>query len=243
MFCVAAKMEYDPRKQALGMVACCMCGVQIEPNNASMCGGCLSATVDISAELAVKDLDVRQCGACRRFLNQVNNKWGIYELESARLLALCLKRIPSLDKKVKLVDASWVWTEPHSKRLKIKLTVRKEVEEHNNIVLQQSFIIEYVVRWQQCSFCNKSYTGRDWQAVVQVRQKGVAHKRTMLHLEQLILRRQAHKDSTNIVAQKDGVDFYFIDRHHASKFVAFLASITVTRATDSSKVLTDLLTY
>ena len=28
---------------------------------------------------------------------------------------------------VKLVDAVWIWTEPHSKRLKIKLTVQKEV--------------------------------------------------------------------------------------------------------------------
>ena len=29
--------------------------------------------------------------------------------------------------KVKLVDAGFIWTEPHSKRLKTKLTIQKEV--------------------------------------------------------------------------------------------------------------------
>ena len=29
--------------------------------------------------------------------------------------------------KVRLVDASFVWTEPHSKRLKVKLTIQKEI--------------------------------------------------------------------------------------------------------------------
>jgi NMD protein affecting ribosome stability and mRNA decay len=37
-----------------------------------------------------------------------------------------LKKIKGLNK-VKLIDASWVWTEPHSRRLKVKLTVQKEV--------------------------------------------------------------------------------------------------------------------
>lgn len=38
-------------------------------------------------------------------------------LESASLLALCLKKIAGLDKPgVKVLDAVWVWTESHSKR-------------------------------------------------------------------------------------------------------------------------------
>lgn len=41
----------------------------------------------------------------------------IADLESASLLALCLKKIAGLDKPgVKVLDAVWVWTEPHSKR-------------------------------------------------------------------------------------------------------------------------------
>ena len=47
-------------------------------------------------------------------------------LESRQLLALCLKRIKGLNK-VNLVDAGFIWTEPHSKRVKVKLVIQKEV--------------------------------------------------------------------------------------------------------------------
>jgi len=42
------------------------------------------------------------------------------------MLSLCLKKIKGLNK-VKLVDACFVWTEEHSKRIKVKLTIQKEV--------------------------------------------------------------------------------------------------------------------
>ena len=35
------------------------------------------------------------------------------------MLALCLQKIKGLNKEVKLVDASFIWTEPHSKRIKV----------------------------------------------------------------------------------------------------------------------------
>lgn len=34
--------------------------------------------------------------------------------------------VPFLSK-VRLIDAGFVWTEPHSKRIKLKLTIQKEV--------------------------------------------------------------------------------------------------------------------
>ena len=40
------------------------------------------------------------------------------------MLAFCIKRVNGLAK-VKLVDAGFVWTEPHSKRIKLKLTIQK----------------------------------------------------------------------------------------------------------------------
>ena len=52
--------------------------------------------------------------------------WVSCSLESRELLGLCLKKLKGLNK-VRLVDASFIWTEPHSKRLKVKLTVQKEV--------------------------------------------------------------------------------------------------------------------
>jgi nonsense-mediated mRNA decay protein 3 len=50
----------------------------------------------------------------------------VCELESKELLSYCLRRVRGMNK-VRLVDASFVWTEPHSRRLKLKLTVQKEV--------------------------------------------------------------------------------------------------------------------
>lgn len=98
-------------------------------------------------------------------------------------------------KKVKLVDASWIWTEPHSRRLKLKLTVQKEVG--NGAVLQQAMVVTFVERNQQCDDCAAAFTNNTWTAVVQVRQR-VDHKRTFFYLEQLILKHNAHSQCTNI---------------------------------------------
>jgi nonsense-mediated mRNA decay protein 3 len=38
-------------------------------------------------------------------------------------MALCLKKLKNLSK-VKLIDANFLWTEPHSKRIKVKLSIQ-----------------------------------------------------------------------------------------------------------------------
>ncbi len=71
------------------------------------------------------------------------------ELESKELLTFCVKKVKGLAK-VKLVDAAFVWTEPHSRRLKVKLTVQAEVL--NGAILQQTFVVEVRGRegaWQR----------------------------------------------------------------------------------------------
>jgi nonsense-mediated mRNA decay protein 3 len=52
--------------------------------------------------------------------------WVPCSLESKELLRICLSRLKGLNK-VRLIDAGFVWTEPHSKRIKVKLTIQKEV--------------------------------------------------------------------------------------------------------------------
>lgn len=59
------------------------------------------------------------CRDCQRYLRP---PWTHAQLESAELLGICLKHIKGL-KRVKLIDASFVWTEPHSRRIKIKITI------------------------------------------------------------------------------------------------------------------------
>ncbi len=101
-----------------------MCGVQIEPNASNMCVNCIRGQVDITDGIP-KSIIVQNCKNCGRFLVPPN-AWVYCELESRELLTYCIKRIKGLSK-VKLVDAGFVWTEAHSKRIKVKLTVQKEV--------------------------------------------------------------------------------------------------------------------
>ena len=133
-------------------------------------------------------------------------------------MAACLRKIVGLSQ-VKLIDAVWIWTEPHSMRLKIKITVQKEVL--NGAVLQQSLVVTYVIRNQQCEHCQQQFATGAWHAVVQVRQR-VPHKRTFLYLEQLLLKSRAHAECINIVTFRDGMDFYFALKQQGLRFVDFL---------------------
>lgn len=195
-----------------------MCGAQIEPNASNMCVNCIRNQVDITEGIP-KSIIIQLCKNCGRsvlflcpffffffFLETSScirkrtsltytdsylsppNAWVTCELESRELLTFCIKRIKGLNK-VKLVDAGFVWTEPHSRRIKVKLTIQKEV--FTSTILQQVFVVEFVVQTQQCPACAASFTEHTWQAVVQLRQK-VDHKRTFLFLEQLILKHNAH---------------------------------------------------
>ena len=50
--------------------------------------------------------------------------WVACDRDSKELLSLLLKKIKGLNK-AKIINAGFVWTEPHSKRLKVKLTIEK----------------------------------------------------------------------------------------------------------------------
>lgn len=131
--------------------------------------------------------------SCERWL-QPPAHWITASPESRELLALCLRKLRGLSK-VRIIDASFIWTEPHSRRIKVKITIQQEA--FQGAILQQTFEVEYVVAYHQCPDCAKSFTANTWRAVVQVRQK-VPHKRTFLYLEQLILKHSAHKETINM---------------------------------------------
>ena len=88
------------------------------------------------------------------------------------------------------MDAAFVWTEPHSKHIKVKLTVQKEV--FRGAILEQVFVVDFKVENQFCRHCHRMEAKDTWNAVVQVRQK-VRHKKTFYYLEQLILKHQAYE--------------------------------------------------
>lgn len=95
-------------------------------------------------------------------------------------------------------------------------------------ILQQVFIIEFVVNNQQCEQCQRTEAKDTWQAVCQVRQR-VDHKKTFYFLEQLILKHNAHVNCTNVKERADGLDFFYGHRSHAAKLVDFLQSVAPIR--------------
>ncbi|KAG1140439.1 hypothetical protein G6F37_008024 [Rhizopus arrhizus] len=196
-----------------------------------MCVNCIRNEVDITEGIP-KHATLHFCRNCERYL-QPPGIWVAAQLESRELLTLCLKKLKGLNK-VRLVDAGFIWTEPHSKRVKVKLTIQKEV--FANTILQQIFEVEYVVSSQQCEECTRLAAQNTWKAVVQVRQK-VEHKRTFLFLEQLILKHNAHKDTTNIKEAKDGIDFYYGSRNQAIKMVEFLSAVVPMRYKTSEQLI------
>jgi nonsense-mediated mRNA decay protein 3 len=172
------------------------------------------------------------CKGCGRY-GAPPHQWVVAQLESRELLAYCLKRVKNLNK-VRLVDAGFVYTEPHSKRLKVKLKVQKEV--FVNTILEQTFIVEYVVQYEFCPDCHKQATPNTWVAVVQARQK-VTHKRTFLYLEQVILKYNMQGQCLNIKQCSNGLDFFFAKKSAAVKFTEFLGNIVPIRVKTSEQLI------
>lgn len=223
-------MEFVP-PTLVHRVLCADCGTPIEPNSANLCIPCLRNSVDVTEGIP-KSASINYCRNCDRFLSPPAT-WTIAQPESRELLAICLKKLKGLNK-VRLVDAGFIWTEPHSKRLRVKLTIQKEV--FTSTIVEQVFEVEYVVQHGQCPDCTKLAAKNTWQAVIQVRQK-VSHKRTFLFLEQLILKHNAHKDTVSIKEVKDGLDFYYAHESHAQKMVEFLASVVPVQTIRSAQLI------
>ncbi|OUM52891.1 hypothetical protein BVG19_g2123 [[Candida] boidinii] len=219
-------------QQGQATVLCCNCGVPMDGSSGLvMCYDCIKLTVDITEGIP-REANLSFCRNCERFL-QPPQQWIRAELESRELLALCLRRLKGLNK-VRLIDASFIWTEPHSRRIRVKLTVQGEAL--TNTIVQQSFEVEYVVVAMQCPDCAKSYTTNTWRAAVQIRQK-VPHKRTFLYLEQLILKHNAHMDTISIKEAKDGLDFYYAQKNHAVKMIDFLNSVVPVKSKRSEELI------
>lgn len=213
-------------------VLCCNCGVPMDGSQGLvMCYDCIKLTVDITEGIP-REANVSFCRNCERFL-QPPQQWIRADLESRELLALCLRKLKGLNK-IRLVDASFIWTEPHSRRIRVKLTVQGEAMA--NTIVQQTFEVEYVVVAMQCPDCAKSYTTNTWKATVQIRQK-VAHKRTFLYLEQLILRHNAHVDTISIQESKDGLDFFYNHKGHAVKMLDFLSAVVPLKNKKSEELV------
>ncbi|KAF0989966.1 hypothetical protein HZS_6919 [Henneguya salminicola] len=203
---------------------CCDCGVLIEPNSANMCVSCIRRVSDITEGIK-RNLSIYYCKFCQRFLNPPDT-WLKYELESRELLTMCLKKLNNFNH-VRLVDAKFLWTEPHSYALIIQITIQKEVF---GLILEECINIDVKIFKQMCTNCHKVEANDFYRAIVQVRQKvheilhvnKARHKKTLYFLEQVILKHKASNDCCKIEIEKDGMDFCFRTPQHAHKFVDFI---------------------
>ncbi|WCJ38979.1 60S ribosomal export protein NMD3 [Euphorbia peplus] len=211
-------------RQTIGSVLCCRCGIPMQPNNANMCVTCLRSEVDITDGLK-RHMIIRHCPECDTYL-QPPNTWIRAQLESKELLAYCIK-FCNLPKTVRMVNAEFVWTEPHSKRIKLRLKIQKEVL--SGAVLEQAFVAEFVQQETMCDPCTRVQANPDqWVACVQLRQH-VSHRRTFFYLEQLILKHDAAVRAIKIKQMDQGIDFFFGNKSHGLKFVDFISKVAPVR--------------
>ncbi|CAL4069883.1 unnamed protein product, partial [Meganyctiphanes norvegica] len=224
-------MEYITPDATQGVILCCECGVQIQPNPTSRCLACIRATNDISENIPKQSI-LYFCRGCERYLDPPQ-AWIHAALESKELLRICLKKLKNLNK-VRLVDAGFAWTEPHSKRIKVKLAIQKEIEA--GAVLQQECIVEFVINHFMCTDCHRIEAKDYWKAMVQAN-LCTNLQRTFFYLEQLMIKHKAHANTLGIKAVNGGLDFFYANEQGARHMVDFLTSVVPTKWTHSKKLI------
>ncbi|KAM3341450.1 60S ribosomal export protein NMD3 [Capsicum galapagoense] len=229
---MAQEMGMFTVHHTIGNVLCCKCGISMQPNAANMCANCLRSEIDITEGLQ-KHVIICHCPECDSYL-QPPRTWIKAQLESKELLTFCVKRLKNLNK-VRLVQAEFIWTEPHSKRIKVKLKVQKEVL--HGAILEQAYTVEYVIQDQMCESCTRVQANPDqWVAAVQLRQH-VSHRRTFFYLEQLILKHDAAARAIMIKQMDQGIDLFFSNRSHAVKFVEFIGKVVPSRSRNDKQLV------
>ena len=208
-------------------IVCCLCSAVIDANPRGTCEACFKKSLNIKTCIPT-EFEIQYCKECQRFLRPPYVK---IDRESSDMMKLCLSRIKSYDKKVKIIDSNFIYTEPHSKVIKIKVTIQKEIEKN---IISQDLIIEFKEKWGICRDCQKLQTPHTWASCVQIRQR-VPHKKTMLYLEQIILKNKMQKSSLYFQEANDGFDFFFSTRRAGEIFSNWIATVVPSKITYTKK--------
>ncbi|KAK1443465.1 nonsense-mediated mRNA decay protein 3 [Babesia gibsoni] len=223
--------SFQATEPSYAPMQCCLCGdIVAKPTASRMCHLCMSKSVNLAQEVSTH-CTVLQCVTCKRFCH---DRWLSCELESKELLSICLKKVKGLDA-MKIINANFIFTEPHSKQLKVNVLVQKEVD--NNVIVEQPIQIDYAIKSSQCDHCKRMYTPHIWKAMVQIRQK-TKDKRHILMLEQIIIKNNAHENVSNILSRRNGFDLHFQSKTYAQKFADFVSDKIVSQVKSSKKLIT-----
>lgn len=207
-----------------------MCGVVTKPYKGGMCLDCLRKEIDIKKDIPTQ-YEVIFCPDCKKYLT-ITKTYVYVERESVEMMGLLLKYLRKTND-IELKDASFVYTEPHSRRIKIKITIQKSTEE--GLIIQDNMVIEFKEIARMCVPCQRVQTGTAHEAVVQIRQR-VKHKKTLLYLEQLILHNYCKDHEVACETVTGGMDFYFSTLVQANIFTSFV-SHSIPCKTNTSRQL------
>merc|ERR1712217_391843 len=142
---------------------CVSCGITIKYSKTSLCLNCTYKQIDIFNGIQ-KYCYLIYCNNCERYL-QPPNHWIRKGFDSKDLLLLCINKIKGLSK-AKLVNACFTRTELHSQKIKIKLTIQKKA--YLNLIVQQSYVINFSLKNCLCSDCNRAKIDtKRWSSIVQ----------------------------------------------------------------------------
>ena len=87
-------------------IVCCLCSAVIDANPSETFETCLKKSLNIKTCIPT-EFELVYCKECHRFLRPPYVK---IERESADMMKLCLSRIKSYDKKVKIIDSNFIYT-------------------------------------------------------------------------------------------------------------------------------------
>eukprot|EP01029_Cantina_marsupialis_P026284 TRINITY_DN7015_c0_g1_i1.p1 TRINITY_DN7015_c0_g1~~TRINITY_DN7015_c0_g1_i1.p1 ORF type:complete len:432 (-),score=93.65 TRINITY_DN7015_c0_g1_i1:135-1391(-) len=214
------------------MVICCVCGSDLgsQVSKSNMCVKCLENEIDITEEIPRTGV-LNQCRDCLRYERHESKHYQAADWESTQLLAICMKKINL--KGCEFLDAKFVYTEPHSMRIKIELVVLRTVCETK---LRQTCTVTLTIKWKQCEECQKSYSDHTWEAVVQVRQK-TDKQRTLLKIENDLAKHDFSKHCMGIKNVRNGLDFTFSQKNSAKMLVEFIKTLAPCKCGHSKSLI------
>lgn len=155
-------------------------------------------------------------------------------MESTGLMSLCLKKVTGINK-VRIIDAFWIWTEPHSKRLKIGIEIEKAVLD-GKMNIRQKIEVEYVVKNKQCIECIREASEHSWGAQIQLRQRNT-DLRSLISLESELTKAGMHNLMLGIDIVKYGMDIFFMNKNQAEKVIQFISNYLPTKVKSSKKMV------
>lgn len=195
-------------------ILCPLCGIKFTPTEQNICPACTLSSLENETVLSPNE-EQQYCIYCRRYERP---PWINCERESAELLGAMLKKVRGLNKS-ELRDAKFVWTEPHSKRIRIKIEFVRTVNEHTRV--QQTEIVEFVEKYTQCPDCRRSFTPHDWNTLIQIRQHA-SHRRTLMALEQNLMRQKWTEKALRVETVEGGFDIFFRNEQDAGGCLAYI---------------------